>query len=198
MGLTKVAVPDVDAYAWGEDIAVLTDPLTGLLRDMYAAGYARITGAPLGDAWSLPNQRASDWAAGHAAELVRHIDETSRARLRDVVSAAMADPATTEADLRGAVMGLFEEMSVARADLIATTETAYAAAAGDIAGYRETGVEYVLISDGTEADSECADADGQVWTLDAYDAEPLGHPNCGRSAVAISDEEALERGVDRG
>ena len=41
-------------------------------------------------------------------------------------------------------------------------------------------------------------ADGQVWSVDEYEAEPDSHPNCGRSASAISTDEARERGVDRG
>ena len=89
-------------------------------------------------------------------------------------------------------------MSDWRSELIARTETAYAAANGDIAGFRDTGVEYVEISDGTDFDQECADADGQVWSLDEYEADPLQHPQCGRSASAISTDEARERGVDRG
>ena len=78
-------------------------------------------------------------------------------------------------------------MSDSRAEMIARTEAAYAAANGDIAGFRETGVEYVEISDGTDFDEECALADGQVWTLDEYEANDLEHPNCGRSASAISN-----------
>lgn len=199
MGLSKIALPagSLDAYPWDEDIAVLIDPLTEMLRRMWALGYERVTGNTLGDAWSLANQRASEWARTHAAELVRGIDAATRDRLAAVIADAQADPDMSIADLTASIEGLFGDMAEARAELIAVTETAYAAAAGDAAGYRETGVEYVEISDGTESDEECADADGQVWSLDAYEAEPLAHPNCGRSASAIDTDEALSRGIDR-
>jgi len=87
-------------------------------------------------------------------------------------------------------------MSDYRAEMIARTETQQAAANGDIAGFRETDVNYVEISDGTYFDQACADADGQVWSVDYYEANDSEHPNCSRVASAISDEEAQSRGID--
>ena len=190
MGLMKA----VDDYAWGQAISTMVDPTAEALAQLFGIGYAQTAG----EGWRLPNERAAAWAQDRAATLVRGVDQTTKDRIATLVADAERDPDMTQAQLADAIRGLFDDMSDSRAKTIATTESAYANAAGDIAGYRDTGVGYVEISDGTESDQECADADGQVWTVDEYEANPLEHPNCGRSASAISDAEAEERGIDRG
>ena len=182
---------------WG-DIATMKEPTAALLAQISAHGFIAVTGADPVEDFSVALDRASEWALPYAGDLITGIDATTKDAINALTAQTMANPDASVADLQAAITDNFEGMSDYRAEMIARTETAYAAANGDIAGYRETGVEYVEISDGTDFDEECADADGQVWSLDEYEADPLEHPSCGRSASAISTDEAHERGVDRG
>ena len=182
---------------WG-DIATMTAPTAKLLAQISAYGFIAVTKAdPIAD-FAVALDRASEWALPYAGTLITNIDQTTHDTINELVTQTMANPDASLDDLASAIQANFEGMSDWRSELIARTETAYAAANGDIAGFRDTGVEYVEISDGTDFDQECADADGQVWSLDEYEADPLQHPQCGRSASAISTDEARERGVDRG
>jgi hypothetical protein len=81
--------------------------------------------------------------------------------------------------------------SESRAGLIARTEIANANNLTGTAAYRDSGlVERVEVFDGTEDDA-CAAADGQIWTLDEADANPIEHPNCQRAfAPVFASEEA--------
>ena len=82
----------------------------------------------------------------------------------------------------GQVADLIEEATAfddARAELIARTETALVYNEAAIESFREYGVERVDVIDGDE-DDECAEANGQVWTLEEAEANPLAHPQCVR------------------
>lgn len=72
-----------------------------------------------------------------------------------------------------------------RAGLIARTELGYANNLTSNAAYRDSGiVEQVQVFDG-DGDEGCAAADGQIWSLDEADANPLEHPNCQRAFAPI-------------
>ena len=72
-----------------------------------------------------------------------------------------------------------------------------AAGHGSAAGWQDSGVEYVEISDGDDFDAPCAEADGQIWSVDYYDDNVLEHPDCSRSASPIDTADALAQGVDQ-
>ena len=182
---------------WG-DIGSMQAPTAALLAQISAHGFIAVTGADPVEDFSVALDRAADWALPYAGDLITNIDQTTHDTINELVTETMANPDASLDDLRDAITANFGDMSEYRAEMIARTETARAAANGDVDGFRDTGVEYVEISDGTDFDEECATADGQVWSLDEYEAEPDAHPNCGRSASAISTDEARERGVDRG
>lgn len=52
----------------------------------------------------------------------------------------------------------------------------------------------VLVSDGTDHDSFCFEANGQVWSLDFAGANILQHPNCVRQFTFMSVEEVEDYG----
>jgi HK97 family phage portal protein len=89
----------------------------------------------------------------------------------------------------GGVQGVFSDATDYRAEMIARTEAAFAYNGAQVADYGAAGVSYVEILDG-QGDAECADADGSVWTLDDYDANPIAHPNCSRSAIPSDNADA--------
>lgn len=86
-------------------------------------------------------------------------------------------------------------MSDWRARRIARTEAAFAYNRGNLAAYREAGVEHVRVFDGT-MDAPCAEANGQVWTLEEAERRPLQHPHCSRHFAAVLDSAAA--GADAG
>jgi uncharacterized protein with gpF-like domain len=182
---------------WG-DIGTMTAPTARLLAQISAYGFIAVTKADPIEDFAVALDRASEWALPYGGQLITNIDATTRDTINALVSDTMANPDASLDDLQAAISANFSDFSDYRAEMIARTETSIAAANGDIAGFRDTGVNYVEISDGTDFDQECSDADGQVWSIDYYEDNVSEHPNCGRSASAISDEEALSRGVDQG
>jgi hypothetical protein len=83
------------------------------------------------------------------------------------------------------IAGVFDDATALRAETIARTETAYLWNGAAIGGYRSAGIPRVYVYDGS-GDSECADANGSIWTLDEADANPVQHPNCVRSFAPYS------------
>lgn len=73
-----------------------------------------------------------------------------------------------------------------KAERVARTETGMAYNLSGIDSYRAGGIDKVHVYDG-DSDEECADADGQVWTLDEADDNPLEHPNCVRAFGPFTD-----------
>ena len=176
---------------WG-DITTMTAPTAKLLAQISAYGFIAVTKAdPIAD-FAVALDRASEWALPYAGQLIDGIDgidATTRDTINELVSQTMANPDASLDDLASAIQANFADMSDYRAEMIARTETSIAAANGDIAGFRDTGVGVVLISDGSGFDSECDDAAGAYWTVDYYESNPLEHPNCSRSASAADPSE---------
>lgn len=201
MTLAKVALPNptLDDYPWRQPIKVLVDPTAKLLHAMWAEGYRVAAEGLLGSAFSVPNVAAAAWAAERAGQLVTEIDGVTHDRvlsvLRGLLGDAFSNPEVTQADVRATILAAFDGMAKTRADLIARTEIALAAGKGSAAGWKDAGVEYVLISDGDDFDEECQAADGAVWTLAEYDDNVISHPNCTRSASPLTAEEAAAQGV---
>jgi hypothetical protein len=161
---------------WG-DIGTMTAPTAKLLAQISAYGFIAVTKADPVEDFAVALDRASEWALPYAGQLITNIDATTRDTINALVSDTMANPDASLDDLASAITANFADFSDYRAEMIARTETSIAAANGDVAGFRDTGVEYVEISDGTDFDEECSDADGQVWSVDEYEADPSAHPN---------------------
>lgn len=139
---------------------------------------------------------AQDYAAERGAELIGRgkrpefaISETTRVRANDLLREALDEGLSPqEFANRLEESGLFGE---ARAEMIARTEVALAQNRGHMETYRELGISRVTVLDG-DGDDECATANGQEWTIEEADAEPLAHPNCTRDFVPIVDEQTNE------
>lgn len=176
----------LDQYPWGVEIAVLIDPARDLLGRMFALGYRDVAEASVGSAFSVTNPRAIGYALERAAWLVTGVDATTRERIRTLIAETLANPDATEAELAQAILTEFDGMTVGRADMIARSELAEAAGKGSAAGWRDAGIDAVLISDGDDFDEACQEADGQIWSVAKYEANPLEHPNCTRIASALA------------
>jgi hypothetical protein len=77
---------------------------------------------------------------------------------------------------------------------IARSELGQAQNAATAERYKGAGVEKVEILDGGADDSApaCDLANGQIWTVDLFEANSLQHPNCSRAAAPyFGDEDAV-------
>lgn len=88
------------------------------------------------------------------------------------------------AEAYNGIVGVFDQASRYRAEMIARSETAMVYNDTANAGYRDGGITEVEVIDG-DGDEECADANGSVWTLDEAEANPIAHPNCVRAFAPI-------------
>jgi hypothetical protein len=173
------------------DIAAVFDPqkledaLSEALRPHYAAAMA----AAATEVERRVNGKADlrepvvDRLLRAAGVRIKGISETTRQRVADIVRQGL-DEGLSAAELGDrieAASGLFDEL---RAETIARTETATVLNQAAVAQYADFGVDRVTVVDGDEDDA-CASADGQVWTLDRAEAEPIAHPNCVRTFTPL-------------
>lgn len=183
----------MERYDWSSWVQALFNPTKAQLKRIYAqAGMDALASIRLGENFHLRDEAAEAYAAQRAAELVgkRWVDgelldnprqeyavtESTRQMLRGTVQRALEE-GLSPAELRDRIESDFA-FSSTRALTIARTETGTAYNRGTIGGYRDSGeVDEVDVVDG-DGDEECAAANGQRWTLEEAEADPLAHPNC--------------------
>jgi hypothetical protein len=115
---------------------------------------------------SQVNAKAVAWAEARAGELITSVRDTTRDRVRELVAQAIRE-GWSNATLADSLLG-DDVFSGARAEMVARTETAAADVAGNLIGWKESGVvaskEWKVAQDG-ECD-ECAALDGEVVGID--------------------------------
>lgn len=152
---------------------------------------------------SQANDRATEWAADHAAQLVTEIQQTTRDGLNNLVKQALAE-GQTNAELSDFIVE-FTGFDEARADLIATTETAFADVAGNLAGWKESSVvqgKTWIIGEG--CCELCDELNGKTVGLDedfpddGDDGPPL-HPRCRCDVVPeVMTQEEIDAATEVG
>lgn len=116
------------------------------------------------------------------------IEETTRARINELAEEAVREgwsPQRLQESLEES--GLFGE---ARAEMIARTEVAIAANAGQIDTMKEAGFDRVYVYDG-DCDV-CAEIDGKVASIAWAEDNPIAHPNCVRAFSGAPEDEEIE------
>jgi hypothetical protein len=187
------------------DLATGVTPiLRGAFRD---GGQEAISEFDLAIDWDLLEPKAGEYAAARGAEMIGMkivdgklvpnpnaewvIEDTTREAVQSFLNDALREGwSYEEFASRIEESGLFSE---GRAETIARTELAIAEAQGHVEAYREEGVEEVVIYDEDGCDLPVCDVDGQIWTLEEYEDEPLGHPNCTRAARPLTRDEREQR-----
>lgn len=96
------------------------------------------------------------------------------------------DRAAEQVVLKG-VEGVFSEYTTWQAERIARTESAVSFNRASSELMREAGISHVEIIDGVD-DDDCAAANGEIWTLEEYESNPVAHPNCTRVGLPVIDE----------
>jgi hypothetical protein len=148
--------------------------------------------------WALVNENAAKWAKEYGFELVKGINDNTRAGLQNSVSQWFEKP-TTLGDLRESIAPLFGPV---RSEMIAITEVTRASTMGENAvvdQLAEQGVEmkpfwhtsndkdvceeYCAPANGKAGDEPISDGayGGSTWT-DLFPDGPPAHPRC-RCAV---------------
>lgn len=140
-------------------------------------------------AFNAPDAAATSYAQQRGGELVTMITNTQREDVAALLEQAIQggwSPSHFASELRGRFT-----FSRARAAMIARTETAIAYNRGKAATYRAVNIEYVVIYDG-DGDEACIAANGSVWTVAEFEANPIEHPNCKRTARPATEEEIAD------
>lgn len=199
--ITAAAVQSaLDTFDWAKWRAELRQRYAAWYVDVVAEDGAK-TAEQLGGAWRNDDPFVTRFADRYVAERVTQLEDTTREDLRVTITSLFdrADTDGTAVSLTGIAEALgerFTHFSTTRAASIARNETAIAQNHGAGVGYLASGYNYVEISDG-DGDAECAAADGQIWSVAYWLANPIEHPNCERSGSPISDEDADALGVDQ-
>ncbi len=201
-------VQAVDGYDWTRWAALIAAITQSKLAPIHRlGGETALDALNAYGTFTLRHEDAEEYARARAAELVGKrvlpdgtiidnpnpkwaITESTREWIRRDVTDALAEGLSMD-DMANQLQANYA-FSAARAETIARTETGFAYNRGTISGYRQTGlVQQVEVLDG-DYDEECQAANGQVWTLEEAEANPLEHPNCVRSFSPIVVEEEEE------
>lgn len=184
---------------------VFVDAVRPTLKEAYLEGETLaedVSGAEV--AFGLTDEQATAYAEERAAELVGKrvledgtvidnpnarwsIPGSVRDRLRETVTKAF-DEGWTQKELQQEIES--PTFWTWRSDMIARTEVATALNRGTAQVYKDAGVETVKIVDGPGCladghDDDLPGVSGEIWTLDEFEENPVGHPNCRRDAVPV-------------
>lgn len=160
--------------------------LAGIFREAVQSAGATLAGLR-GTSSVLSGARAAaaDYGSTRGGDLITDIDQTTHDRVKAILGSALEkgqDPTSRLASLFGDD----------RANLIAQYETSVAWNLGVVSALKDAGEEYVYVSDGDQYDEECQNADGEFWTLEEAEANPLEHPWCVRDFRPLTEDELAE------
>jgi HK97 family phage portal protein len=106
-----------------------------------------------------------DWVSAHVKEARK--DDPARSNLQAELQAAITDWIAN------------------KADMISITEATRGYNEATLAVAEQSGASHVLVSDGTDDDAPCIEANGEIWPLSEAKERILEHPRCRRAFVPI-------------
>jgi hypothetical protein len=204
--------PAAEAFddAATETIEAFTDPLDAAVRASLLAGASKIlVNLALGTSFDLANPRAVAYLAGHAAERVRGINDTSRAKLGEIITAGRTE-GLAYPKIAAEIRAQFSAWAVPnpvgplahirdRAELIAVNETAAAYESGarqqidDVVAAGIAIEKSFLTAEDDRVDEDCTANEEAGWIPESDDF-PFGdapvHPGCRCTALYQRAEEA--------
>lgn len=191
-GLTAAQISqlldDFDFDPWtGEIEALLSDEFTSI-----AIAEGRRQAAEYGWPFKANDPFMERHFTSYIGERITQLSATTmelvKEELHKVLEEGAGEAIQEQAErLATAVQGS-AAFSPARSLMIARTERAVAENYGTLLVAKQNGIEKFEVSDGDQ-DDECAEADGQIWTLDECLAEPTAHPNCTRAFAPVLDDD---------
>lgn len=167
------------------------DVVADELRDDLGGGFEQTAQIILGKlgisdetAFDLVNERSVAYADESAADLVTGISETTRERLRELVTQAIEDAQGVQ-ELQAAIEDDFT-FSADRAETIARTEIGNAHMAGALEGAKASGLTLKKFIIRGSQDFDCPicglnELEGKIGLEEEFpsgDEGPLFHPNC--------------------
>lgn len=174
-------LPKSKEAEWAKEIAKVLNPHLSLAAETVGAKVHKQMGKS-GKADSLLGSKILAKLMGKVGDRIKGIIDTTRDDVRGLIERGLNE------GLGAAELGdLIEQHTTfgeLRAETIARTETGTILNQAAAESYREFGVDKVRIIDG-DGDDLCASADGQEWSLEEFESNPLGHPNCVRDAVPV-------------
>lgn len=155
------------------------------LLEAYLSGAAGAagTGHLVADS-GLIKSRGMALAEKSAGDLITWAISENQDRLRKSVPALLGSGLS----YTDQVAALEEQgFPTAKATILARSELGRASNLGEADQWESEGIRWVKILDGTGPASceTCRQADGQVWSIERYKANPNAHPHCERSAVPL-------------
>lgn len=194
-GDTKTSVNKLlESYGWqGWDKHLKPTIYSHLVDTLTNGGVAAAKSVEVNLSYAMINPHAVEYAEKRAGDLVGtgikseyHIADSTRDFIREKVTEAVEN-GTSVQELTDQLLDEYA-FSDARALTIARTETALAYNKGTLVGYQKADVPAVTVIDG-DSDEECADANGQVWSLDYASDNLIQHPRCVRHFAGITRSE---------
>lgn len=144
------------------------------------------------DTLGLSGQAAADYAAEHAAALVTGINDQTVTLLQDAISTGIEDQLGVSGTGR-LIRSVMDDMSVSRAETIASTEMNDAMSEATLQKLDRLGIGYVrwILSD--DACPICEENDDEVVAVgdlfSSGDVRPPVHPNCRCAIVGARNED---------
>jgi len=176
----------VDEHDWEASGEALAEGMLPLYRKLIELGADEATGELRGiDADFTLTRPEVDEVIDLLAEQIKGVSDTTRQKVQAIVdrqqSEGLSIPKVAKMINEQALLD-----SMSRSRTIARTETGMAYNMGTLLTYAKAGVTKVVVHDGDE-DDDCKEADGQVWTIEEAQSNPLAHPNCQRAFSPIID-----------
>jgi len=152
-----------------------------LLRVMSAAAihHAQIGLKPAGE---IDYEALVDELVARKDSGVQAVTSTFKKKIAEAVKANRTSESTL-ADIQAEVQAAVADWVEGDASGIALTEATRGYNEGTLAVAEGSGYTHVVVSDGTDSDEPCAEADGQLWTIEQARENPLEHPRCRRAFV---------------
>lgn len=183
------AIAGLENYIFvGVEVANDIEPTLGNLFDVgwKAAGDVITADTKHEIETAFASDFASDWAKKYGGSLITRLDDSTRDMIRATIQSSVKEQETF-VELKQRLLDNYA-FSEKRAETIARTESAIAYNVGAVQCWRESGlVESVYVVDG-DFDEECQAANGQTWTLEEAEDNPIEHPNCVREFYPVYNE----------
>jgi hypothetical protein len=180
----------VQTFPWDEWASQLQPGFEQIYRDLVVSTGEAIA-TRHGVSFDANDPFVSDHMTAYVGERIKQLSRTSRDVVIKTVRKALADGTGSAGELQtrilAAVRETYEDFEAYRALRIARTETAISFNHGSVLGAMQAGFDQVDVTDGTD-DADCAQANGQAWSIEKALNNPIQHPNCSRVFTPHTDE----------
>jgi len=152
-------------------------------------------GGELGVSWDVVNEAAKDWARGYTFDLVKGINETSRAFLQEEIAGWIESGAPLQ-ELIDSLVPMFGEV---RAEMIGTSEATRIFHYGNVTTWEESGVvsgyTFRTVYDDLVC-PVCEPDNGVQYPLDDTEHAPSRHTRCRCYSTPVLIKKKMQALVD--